>query len=183
GLIARINEQIELQKAGFPALIQMKCNALIDEGMVDALYRASMAGVPIDLWVRGICALRPGVPGLSETIRVRSVVGRFLEHSRIYAFGTGASESRGEVWIGSADLMHRNLDRRVEVLVRVTDEAQRGELRDLVSMAMDARISSWWLGPDGTWTRHQFDDAGERLTDIQELLIRARRGRTTEACA
>jgi polyphosphate kinase len=181
GLIARITEQVELQKAGQPALIQMKCNALIDEEMVDALYRASMAGVPIDLWVRGICALRPGVPGLSETIRVRSVVGRFLEHSRIYAFGTGAGDPTSDVWIGSADLMHRNLDRRVEVLVRVTDAAQQGELRDLVSLAMDSRISSWWLGPDGTWTRHQFDDAGSPLADIQDLMIRARRGRATEA--
>jgi polyphosphate kinase len=140
-----------------------------------------MAGVPIDLWVRGICALRPGVPGLSETIRVRSVVGRFLEHSRIYAFGTGTGDSPGEVWIGSADLMHRNLDRRVETLVRVTDGAQLGELRDLISLAMNERISSWWLASDGTWTRHLFDDSGGRLTDIQDLLIRARRGRATEA--
>ncbi|MBO0825766.1 MAG: polyphosphate kinase 1, partial [Actinobacteria bacterium] len=181
GLIAGITEQVELQQAGRPALIQMKCNALIDEDMIDALYRASMAGVPIDLWVRGICALRPGVPGLSETIRVRSVVGRFLEHSRIYAFGTGADDSPGEVWIGSADLMHRNLDRRVEVIVRVTDAGQRGELRDLISMAMDPRIASWWLGPDGSWSRHQFDDSGGPLADIQDLLIRSRRGRATEA--
>jgi polyphosphate kinase len=181
GLLTRIAEQVELQKAGQPALIQMKCNALIDEEMVDALYHASMAGVPIDLWIRGICALRPGVPGMSENIRVRSVVGRFLEHSRIYAFGTGAGDSPGEVWIGSADLMHRNLDRRVEVLVRVTDEAQRGVLRDLIGLAMDTRISSWWLGPDGAWTRHQFDDSGGQLADIQDLLIRSRRGRATEA--
>jgi polyphosphate kinase len=139
-----------------------------------------MAGVPIDLWIRGICAIRPGVPGLSETIRVRSVVGRFLEHSRIYAFGTGSGDSAGEVWIGSADLMHRNLDRRVEVLVRVRDEAQRAELRQLISLAMDARISSWWLSADGTWTRHQFDESGAPLADIQDLLIRSRRGRGTE---
>jgi len=181
GLLKRIAEQVELQTSGEPALIQMKCNALIDEEMVDALYRASMAGVPIDLWVRGICALRPGMRGLSNTIRVRSVVGRFLEHSRIYAFGTGAGDSPGEVWIGSADLMHRNLDRRVEVLVRVTDAAPRGELRDLISLAMDTRISSWWLGSDGTWTRHEFDDSGGRLADIQDLLIRARRARPPEA--
>ncbi len=181
GLIERIEEQVALQRAGQPALIQMKCNAIIDEEIVDALYRASMAGVPIDLWIRGICAIRPGVRGLSETVRVRSVVGRFLEHSRIYAFGTGSSDSPGEVWIGSADLMHRNLDRRVEVLVRVTDEGQRTELRQLLNMAMDERISSWWLRPDGAWTRHQFDDSGAPLADIQDLLIRSRRGRGAEA--
>ncbi|MGB6458258.1 MAG: RNA degradosome polyphosphate kinase [Streptosporangiaceae bacterium] len=181
GLIERIEEQVALHRSGRPALIQMKCNAIIDEETIDALYRASMAGVPIDLWIRGICAIRPGVPGLSETIRVRSVVGRFLEHSRIYAFGTGADDSPGEVWMGSADLMHRNLDRRVEVLVRVSDEAQRAELRRLVSLVMDARISSWWLHPDGSWTRHQFDESGAPLSDIQDLLIRSRRGRGTEA--
>ncbi len=181
GLIERIEEQVRLRRDGLPALIQMKCNALIDEEVIDALYHASMAGVPIDLWIRGICAIRPGVPGLSETVRVRSVVGRFLEHSRIYAFGTGAGDSPGEVWIGSADLMHRNLDRRVEVLVRVTDEAQRAGLRQLISMAMDERISSWWLQSDGTWARHQFDESGAPLADIQDLLIRSRRGRGTEA--
>ncbi len=181
GLIERIGEQVGLQRAGQPALIQMKCNAIIDEEIIDALYRASMAGVPIDLWIRGICALRPGVPGLSDTIRVRSVVGRFLEHSRIYSFGRGASDSPGEVWIGSADLMHRNLDRRVEVLVRVADEAQQAELRQLLSLAMDARIASWWLHPDGGWTRHQFDESGAPLADVQDLLIRSRRGRGTEA--
>jgi polyphosphate kinase len=181
GLIERIEEQVGLHRDGLPALIQMKCNAIIDEEVIDALYRASIAGVPIDLWIRGICAIRPGVPGLSETIRVRSVVGRFLEHSRIYSFGTAAGDLPGEAWIGSADLMHRNLDRRVEVLVRVTDETQRAALRQLISMAMDERISSWWLQSDGTWTRHQFDESGAPLADIQDLLIRSRRGRATEA--
>jgi polyphosphate kinase len=181
GLIERIEEQVGLHRDGAPALIQMKCNAIIDEEIIDALYRASMAGVPIDLWIRGICAIRPGVPGLSETIRVRSVVGRFLEHSRIYSFGTGSADSPGGVWIGSADLMHRNLDRRVEVLVRVTDEAQRAALRQLVSMAMDESISSWWLQSDGGWIRHQFDESGAPLADIQDLLIRSRRSRATEA--
>ena len=159
----------------------MKCNAIIDEAMIDALYRASMAGVPIDLWIRGICTIKPGVPGLSETVRVRSVVGRFLEHSRIYAFGTGVADSPGEVWIGSADLMHRNLDRRVEVLVRVADQAQRTELRQLIDLAMDPQIASWWLSADGTWQRHHLDASGAPLTDIQELLIKTRRGRGADA--
>jgi polyphosphate kinase len=177
GLIERIDAQAELAKAGEPAHIQMKCNAIIDEATIDALYRASMAGVPIDLWIRGICSIRPGVPGLSETVRVRSIVGRFLEHSRIYAFGATSDESPGEVWIGSADLMHRNLDRRVELLVRVTDPAHRRELRQLIDMAMDPRISSWWLGTDGTWTRHHLDADGQPLADLQDLLVKARRGR------
>jgi polyphosphate kinase len=177
GLIERIDAQAELVRAGKPALIQMKCNALIDEAMIDALYRASVLGVPIDLWIRGICALRPGVPGLSETIRVRSVVGRFLEHSRIYAFGTGDAQSPDEVWIGSADLMHRNLDRRVELLIGVTDRQQRVELRRLISTAMDPDTSSWWLEPEGVWTRHHLDSSGAPLDDIQDLLIKSRHGR------
>jgi polyphosphate kinase len=177
GLIERIDAQTALARAGEPAHVQMKCNALIDEAIIDSLYRASMAGVPIDLWIRGICSIRPGVPGLSESIRVRSIVGRFLEHSRIYAFGAVSDESPGEVWIGSADMMHRNLDRRVELLVRVTDPAHRRELRQLIDMAMDPRISSWWLDTDGTWTRHHLDADGTPLHDLQDLLVKARRGR------
>jgi polyphosphate kinase len=180
GLIQRINAQADLARAGEPARIQMKCNALIDEAIIDALYRASMAGVQIDLEIRGICSIRPGVPGLSETVRVRSVVGRFLEHSRVYAFGTGSAASPAEVWIGSADMMHRNLDRRVELLVRVTDLAQRAELRQLIDTAMDPQISSWWLGPDGTWTRHYLDADGRPLTDIQDVLVKARRVRGSD---
>jgi polyphosphate kinase len=174
GLIKRIEAEAELARAGRPARIRMKCNAIIDEAVIDSLYRASMAGVPVDLWVRGICAVRPGVPGLSENIRVRSVVGRFLEHSRIYAFGAGGPDGPDEVLIGSADLMHRNLDRRVELLIRVTDPAQKTELRDLIDLAMDPGVSSWWLGPDGSWTRHHRDQAGAPLTDLQEHLIRFR---------
>ncbi len=179
GIIRQIDEQVRLASEGKPASIQMKCNAIIDEALVDSLYRASMAGVPIDLWVRGICSLRPGVPGLSETIRVRSVVGRFLEHSRIYAFG--ADRAEGDVWIGSADLMHRNLDRRVELLVRVTDPAQKKELRNLIDLAMDPGVASWWLGPDGTWTRHHLDESGGHLIDLQDRLIRFRQTRPAES--
>jgi polyphosphate kinase len=173
GLLERIDAQIARQREGLPARIQFKCNAIVDEAVIDALYRASRAGVPVDLWVRGICAVRPGVPGLSEMIRVRSILGRFLEHSRIYTFGDD-----GEVWIGSADLMHRNLDRRVELLVRVTDAEQQAELRSLINLAMDEGTSSWWLNADGTWVRHHLDSDGKPLLDLQQYLIQTRRVRS-----
>jgi polyphosphate kinase len=180
GLIDRIDEQTRRGRAGEPARIQMKCNAIIDEEIIDALYRASRAGVPVDLMIRGICGLRPGIPGLSESIRVRSVLGRFLEHSRIYAFGTGGRGDPGEVWLGSADLMHRNLDRRVELLVRVTDPGHAAELRGLIDKAMDAGTASWWLDSDGTWTRHHLGASGAPLTDLQDYLIRSRPGRCVD---
>ena len=179
GLVAMIEEQAQRQRRGRPARIQMKCNNLIDEDVIDALYRASRDGVPIDLWVRGICGLRPGVPGLSPTIRVRSVLGRFLEHSRVYIFGTGENGD-GSVWLGSADLMHRNLDRRVELLVRVADPAQRTQLRGYFAEAMNEHVASWWLGPDGTWTRHHLDDLGAPLCDLQSHLIQGRPVRGTD---
>jgi polyphosphate kinase len=176
GLLERIEQQVARHARGEPARIQLKCNAIVDEAVIDALYRASIAGVPVDLWVRGICALRPGIPGLSENIRVRSVLGRFLEHSRIYAFGDG-KDAGSEVWIGSADLMHRNLDRRVEALVRVVDPAQQASLRNLIGLAMDEGTASWWLAADGTWTRHHRDSAGNPLRDLQQYLIQSLRGR------
>ena len=180
GLVNQIRVQTERARAGRPARIRMKCNAIIDEVIIDSLYRASQAGVPVDLWVRGICGVRPGMPGVSETIRVRSVLGRFLEHSRIYAFGVDDKDTDGGIWIGSADLMHRNLDRRVETLVRVADPAHRAELRGLIDMAMDETTSSWWLDSDGTWTRHHLDASGAPLNDIQEYLIRTRQGRAAD---
>ena len=176
GLVERIDAQAERARAGEPAQIRIKCNAIIDEVIIDALYRASQSGVPVDIWVRGICGVRPGVPGMSDNIRVRSILGRFLEHSRIYAFGTGD----GDVYIGSADLMHRNLDRRVETLVRVGDTGHQSELRGLIDMAMDDTTASWWLGADGTWTRHHLDASGAPLNDIQEYLIRTRQGRSAD---
>src|SRR6266568_2930603 len=176
GLLERIDQQAARQAAGQPARIRFKCNALIDEAVIDALYRAALAGVPTDLWVRGICALRPGVPGLSEIIRVRSVLGRFLEHSRIYAFGDGNEPGSG-VWIGSADLMHRNLDRRVESLVQVSDPVQQAELRGLIDTAMDEGVASWWLAADGTWTRHHREADGTPLRDLQQHLIQNLRSR------
>jgi polyphosphate kinase len=189
GLVGRIAHQAERKLAGKPARIQFKCNAVVDEVIVDALYRASQAGVPIDLWVRGISAIKPGVPGLSETIRVRSVLGRFLEHSRVYSFGTeepaedGADtdpDGAGEVWLGSPDMMHRNLDRRVEVIVRVGDTGHCRELRKLMDLGMDDGTASWWLDGEGTWTRHNLAPDGERLRDIQFGLIRDRRPRSAD---
>src|SRR5262249_13511042 len=107
--------------------------------------------------------------------------GRFLEHSRIYAFGTGGPDGSDDVWMGSADLMHRNLDRRVELLIRVTDPEHMAELRGLIDLAMDPGISSWWLGPDGIWTRHHLDESGVPLTDLQEHLISFRKSRSVDA--
>jgi polyphosphate kinase len=179
GIVSRIDRQAERQRAGRPAAITFKTNALVDEVVIDALYRASQAGVPVDLWVRGICALRPGVPGLSETVRVRSVLGRFLEHSRAYAFGTGEDED-SQVWFGSADMMHRNLDRRVELLVQVTDQGHQRRLRRVLDLGMDDGTSSWWLNADGYWTRHSRDEAGNPLRDVQETLIRERRVRSAD---
>jgi polyphosphate kinase len=179
GIVSRINRQAERVRAGQPARIAFKTNALVDEVVVDALYRASQAGVPVDLWVRGICALRPGIAGLSENIRVRSVLGRFLEHSRIYVFGPGDDED-SEVWIGSADMMHRNLDRRVELLVRVADLSHQRGVRRFLDIGMDDGTSSWWLNADGYWTRHSRDEAGNPLRDVQETLVRERRVRSAD---
>jgi polyphosphate kinase len=124
--------------------------------------------VPIDIWVRGICSLRPGVEGLSETIRVRSILGRYLEHSRIFSFENGGDP---QVFIGSADMMHRNLDRRVEALVRLTRPEHITELSDLFDEGMSDATSSWWLGSDGQWTRHDRAEDGAPLADLQGDLM------------
>ena len=171
GLVSRIERETENQRAGRPARIRFKCNALVDEVIIDALYRASQAGVPVDVWVRGICALRPGVPGLSETIQVRSILGRFLEHSRVYAFENGGEP---EVWIGSADLMHRNLDRRVETLVRVKDAGHCADLLGRFDLAMGMDTQCWLLDDEGKWTRHLGS------VHIQTHLMRTRRWRTVD---
>jgi polyphosphate kinase len=177
GLVLRIERETENHLAGRPARIRFKCNSLVDEVIIDALYQASQAGVPIDIWVRGICALRPGVPGLSDTIQVRSVLGRFLEHSRVYVFECGGNP---EVWIGSADLMHRNLDRRVETLVRVKDRQNREHLIQLLDRAMDDGTADWRLDGDGVWTRRSsLND--EPLLDIQAHLMRTRRWRSVDS--
>ncbi|MGP3977491.1 RNA degradosome polyphosphate kinase [Streptomyces sp. 8N114] len=172
GLVSRIQKEITHHRAGHEAYIRIKVNSIVDETVCDALYRASMAGVPVQVWVRGICALRPGVPGLSENIQVRSVLGRFLEHSRVFCFGNGGEP---EVWLGSADMMHRNLDRRIEALVRVTDPVQRASLNRLLESGLSDTTASWHLGPDGGWTRHAHDENGQRLPNVQEMLIEGRR--------
>lgn len=154
--------------------MKLKVNSIVDEAVIDALYRASQAGVPVDVWVRGICAIRPGVPGLSENIRVRSILGRFLEHSRIFVFGNNGDP---EVWIGSADMMHRNLDRRIEALLRITDPAHRAELSGLIDLGMSDESESWHLGPDGAWARHPQDAEGRPLRHVQDLLIDSRQRR------
>ncbi|SDK14670.1 RNA degradosome polyphosphate kinase [Bifidobacterium breve] len=179
GLIQRIRREEDAARAGKEAWIKIKVNSIVDEKTIDALYRASQAGVKIDIIERGICALKPGVPGLSENIRVRSILGRFLEHSRIYAFcnadgpqiGEGPA-SGPEVYIGSADLMHRNLDRRVEALVRVTAPEQIDELIRYVDLQMADSTMSWHMQPDGTYVLHTKDDEGRPLVDSQEYLIR-----------
>jgi polyphosphate kinase len=173
GLVERIQREIDNHEQGLPAYVRLKSNSIVDEVVIDALYRASQAGVPVDLWIRGICALRPGVPGLSENIRVRSVLGRFLEHSRLWVFANGGEP---EAWLGSADLMHRNLDRRVEAAVRLRGP-HREELEELMELGMSDGTSSWHLGPDGVWTRHATAPDGSRLRDVQEYLIDSRRRR------
>jgi len=169
GLLKRIRVETENALAGLPSGIRIKLNAIVDEAIIDALYRASQAGVPIDIWVRGICVIRPGIPGLSENIRVRSIVGRYLEHSRIYSFVGGGDP---QVYIGSADMMHRNLDRRIETLVRLTSEDHLLEIEELFETAMSDETQSWWLGADGVWTRHSQDAEGAPLRDMQEELMR-----------
>jgi polyphosphate kinase len=143
-------------------LIRFKTNHLVDEQTIDALYRASMAGVRVDLLVRTFCTIRAGVKGLSENIRTRSILGRFLEHSRIYQFG---GDGQPDYWIGSADLMHRNLDRRVEVLCRVTERGAQAHLRECLDAAFAEDTAAWELQPDGDWVR-------SGRVDYQELLMK-----------
>jgi polyphosphate kinase len=141
----------------------MKMNSLVDPEMIDVLYEASSAGADIDLIVRGICCLRPQLPGLSERIDVRSLVGRYLEHSRIFRFG---ERQEAAFYIGSADLMQRNLNHRVEALVPVLDPALTARLDQILDVQTQDDVLSWTLGPDGTWTKVR----GERGLDAQQRL-------------
>ncbi|MBI2245274.1 MAG: RNA degradosome polyphosphate kinase [Nocardioides sp.] len=170
GLVDQIHQEVAHHQAGRPARIRLKANSVVDEAVIDALYLASQAGVPVELLVRGICALRPGVPGLSETIAVRSILGRFLEHSRIFWFENGGDAT---AWIGSADMMHRNLDRRVEVLVRLPDEDSVAQVGRLLDLAFDADTIAWELDSTGEWRRNDGD------THLQEALIESQRRRRT----
>ena len=168
GLLKHIDQERRNAEAGKPSGIRIKVNSIVDEAIIDGLYRASQAGVPVDIWVRGICSLKPGQKGMSENIRVRSILGRFLEHSRIFSF---VNDGDQHVFIGSADMMHRNLDRRVEALVRLTAPAHLSEISGLFDVAMDDKTSSWHLGEDGIWQRHSTDDTGTPLVDLQDRLM------------
>ncbi|CAM3114557.1 RNA degradosome polyphosphate kinase [Prescottella defluvii] len=168
GIIERIEAEIEHKNAGRESGIRLKANALVDEQVIDALYRASRAGVPVRVVVRGICALKPGVPGLSENIEVRSILGRFLEHSRIMHF-RGADE----FWIGSADMMHRNLDRRVEVMAQVKDPRLTRQLDEIFESALDPTTRCWVLQSDGSWLAAPA--RGEKVREHQEEMMRRRR--------
>jgi polyphosphate kinase len=167
GIVQRINREAQLAKEGRDGLIQLKVNHLVDEETIDALYRASQAGAKIDLLIRTNCALRPGVEGLSENIRVRSIVDRFLEHSRIYKFG---NDGDPEYWLGSADLMHRNLDRRIEALVHVIDRQSCAYLSRILNLAMSEDTACWELAPDGAWHQRSSDN-GTALADYQQELM------------
>ncbi|MCL2315944.1 MAG: RNA degradosome polyphosphate kinase [Actinomycetia bacterium] len=180
-MLMRIEQEIANHQAGLPARIRIKVNSIVDEAIMDALYRASQAGVPVQMWVRGICGLRPGVPGLSDNITVISILGRFLEHSRLYWFENGGHPVVG---IGSADLMHRNLDRRVEVIVQITRPEHIAEIDALFQCAFDPGTVHWDLN-DLTWTPRTTDDEGRPLRDIQEhliALVNQRRRPSPELC-
>lgn len=177
GLVERIEREIAHHQAGREAWIRFKANSLVDERIIDALYRASQAGVPVDIQVRGICCMRGQIPGLSDNIRIRSILGRYLEHSRIYAFANGGET---DVWIGSADLMHRNLDRRVEALVNIIEPEHIRYLVDYITVATSDDTQSWHLEADG-WRYHGHAADGTRLAHVQELLIKRTRSRVADS--
>jgi polyphosphate kinase len=175
GILEEIERTIAVAENGGQTRIRMKMNSLVDRRCIRALYRASQAGVPVELNIRGISCLRPGVPGLSETIRVVSVVGRFLEHSRIYSF-----ERDGEqrVLIGSADLMPRNLDTRVELVAPVEDERLRDDLLDALERCFADDTNCWELDADGTWTRRT--PQGPEPRNVQRELMLGHAARAAE---
>jgi polyphosphate kinase len=178
GILAEIERTIDAHREGKPARIAMKMNSLVDRRCIQALYQASQEGVAVELNIRGICCLRPGVPGVSENIRVTSIVGRFLEHSRIYAFERGDSQT---VYIGSADLMPRNLDTRVELLAPVRNQDLRADLLDTLERCFADNTHAWELGQDGAWTRRTPD--GSEPRDVQRELMTGHAARAPEGAA
>ena len=169
GLVKSINTETANAREGLPSGIRIKLNSIVDEAVIDALYRASQAGVPVQLVVRGICGIRPGIKGLSDNISVRSVLGRYLEHSRIFSFENAGNR---QVYIGSADMMHRNLDRRIEALVRLTSSDHLRIVDSIFDLAMASDTAAWSLAPDGTWTRHHLAADGTPLRDMQSVMMR-----------
>ena len=178
GIVAEIERTIAARREGHEARIRMKMNSLVDRECIQALYRAAQAGVPVEINVRGICCLKPGVPGVSDNIRVVSVVGRFLEHSRIYAFDRDGEET---VYIGSADLMPRNLDTRVELLAPVRDEALRGDLLDTLDRCFADDVNAWDLSAEGRWNRRTPGPREPR--SVQRELMAAHAAEAAEAAS
>jgi polyphosphate kinase len=176
-ILDEIAQAISAHSPTSPARITLKLNSLVDRACIEALYLASRAGVRVDLNVRGICCLRPGLPGISENIRVVSVVGRFLEHSRVYAFEYDGTQ---KVYISSADLMPRNLDNRVELAAPIEDPALRAEVLDSVELCLSDNHNAWDLGSDGVWTR-RVPPSPEQTINAQELLMRRHAARAGEA--
>ena len=168
GLTALIEAEAKNAAEGKPAGIQIKLNSLVDEQIIDSLYRASKAGVKVDILVRGMCSLKPGVKDLSENITVRSILGRYLEHSRVFRF---VNSGEPMVFIGSADMMHRNLDRRVETLVRLRQEDHLFEIQKLFELAMHQTASSWQLGSDGVWHRNGAAGSETGYFDFQDQMM------------
>ncbi|ADG97460.1 Polyphosphate kinase [Segniliparus rotundus DSM 44985] len=169
GILERVQAEIEHRRSGWDARIRVKVNSLVDEQIIDSLYRASQAGVPVEVVVRGICALKPGVPGFSENITVRSILGKFLEHSRTFHF-----KAANQYWIGSADMMHRNLDRRVEVLVQVKDPKLTAQIDWMFDSAADPATRCWELDEEGLWHAKPTEEAiaaGTEKRDHQRSLI------------
>ena len=176
GITELIEQEAERHRNHGDGRIVLKMNALVDPAITAALYAAGNSGVPIDLIARGMCSVIPGLPRVSETIRVRSIVGRYLEHSRIYAFGQG---DRERIWIGSADLMERNLDRRVETLTPVTDAVLQERLRRVLEVMLADDRRAWVLGADGEWRRVETQLAEPPGLDTFETLMAAAVASTT----
>ncbi len=170
GLLKLIKQERKNALEGKPAHVRIKLNSIVDEQIIDALYEASAAGVQVDVFVRGICSVRTDLPGVSDNIRVHSVLGRYLEHSRVFGFH---NDGNPIVYIGSADMMHRNLDRRVEALIELTDPTHITQVLDFFDLGMADTTSSWHLGEGGVWTRHSTDANGKPLADLQDETMRA----------